>query len=273
MKKRTLAIIAGAGSTPEKAAMAAKKAGHKVVFIAISETETLPLANVDAGLSISLLKVGSIIESMNEHDCDGVLLVGKFDKGLHNLDFSQMDETAGQMMAKLPGRGDMDIGKLVLDEIELLGFEAVSQLEAFANNVAPKGHIAGPEIGESRFSDVELGLKIARAVAGFDIGQTVVLKEGLVVAVEGAEHSDKCIARAGELVPGEKCVVKVARPKQDFRFDTPVVGTETLQTMAKAQCNLLVIEAGRCLIMDNDFNELAEKLKISVLAVNTENKE
>ncbi len=262
MGGQTLAIIAGSGPTPQRAAIAARDAGHKVVFIAITETDATFPEGADVALSISMLKIGAIIFAMKENGCDGVLLVGKFDKGLHNLDFSQMDETTASVMAKLPGRGDMDIGKLVLDELEEMGFEPVSQLVAFKKNVAPPGYIAGPQVDQSRQSDIDLGLEIARAIAGFDIGQTVVLKDGLVVAVEGAEHSDNCIARAGELVTGKKCVVKVARPSQDFRFDTPVVGNLTLKVMNDAHCDLLVKEAGRTLIMDHDFKDNANNLGI-----------
>jgi DUF1009 family protein len=267
MSKKTLAIIAGAGPTPAKAVTAAKKAGHRVVAIAVEEAGAMKLSMADAQEKGSLLRAGSIVSHLENHRCDAVLIVGKFDKGLHNLDFSDMDEVTGAILSRLPGRADMDIGAVVLEELEARGFPAMSQLNAFAENIAKAGRLAGPALDGSRQSDIDRGLTVARTIAGLDIGQTIVIKEGLVIAVEAAEHSDRCIERAGRLVDGPKCVVKVARPNQDFRFDTPVVGIETLKAMKEAEADLLAIEAGRCLILDEDFNKVADDLSISVVGV------
>ena len=252
---------------PAKAVAAAKSAGHRVLVIAITEARKRPLREADYGCSISLLKGAKIVETLARYKCDGVLLVGKFDKGIHGIDYSKMDEVTGSIVARFPGRADMDVGAVILEELEERGYPPVSQLEAFEQNIAPKGFIAGSVANQDTEKDIELGLKLARILADFDVGQTIVIKDGLVVAVEAAEHSDRCIQRAGRLVQGKKCVVKVARTDQDFRFDTPVVGTRTLRSMAKAQADLLVLEAGRCLIMDENFTDLADELGITVIGI------
>lgn len=267
MKQRTLAIVHGSGATPAQATRAAKAAGHRVVAIAISETNARPPKDADVRVRADLRQGGTILNALEDHGCDSVLLVGKFDKGLNHLDLSDIDQVTGAILARLPGRADMDIAAVVLEELESRGFHAVSQLEAFSANVASKGHLAGPVMDDARSNDVAIGLRAARAIADLDIGQTVVVKQGMVVAVEAAEHSDRCIRRAGRLVEGPLSVVKVARPNQDFRFDTPVVGTRTLRTMHRVGADLLAIEAGRCLIMDGDFNSVAEQVKISVVGV------
>ena len=267
MKRKTLAIISGSGRMPLIAAGAAKQAGHRVIAIAIEEAGGKPPRTADVRIVRSLLNGAGIVRALSEHQCDGVLFAGKFDKGMHNLDLSKVDEVSGAMLARLPGRADMAIATVVLEELEARGFPPMSQLEAFSNNVAPQGLIAGPQMDPSRKGDVDLGLKVAGTVAAFDIGQTVVVRQGLVVAVEAAEHSDRCLRRAGRLVKGPMCVVKVARPDQDFRFDTPVVGSRTLRTMYGIGADLLAIEAGRCLIMDRDFKKLAEELRITVVGV------
>jgi hypothetical protein len=262
-----LGILAGAGATPELAAKAAQAKGRRVVYVALSESGAKAPSYVDQALEISLFKVGSILEFLEQFDAKQILMVGKFDKGLHNLDWSQIDEVAGQMLQRMAGRSDMDIGKVVLEELESRGFEPVSQQDFFVDQVAPTGRVAGPKMDSGRMSEVDHGLGVARQIAQMDIGQTVVVREGLVVAVEAAEHSDSCIERAGSLVDGPLCVVKVARPKQDFRFDTPVVGVQTLVKMSEAKANLLVVEAGRCLILDQEFEPTAEKLGITVVGV------
>ena len=267
MPEKTIVLIAGSGPTPARAVAAVKAAGHRVVAISIREAGgSLPKA-ADVKARISLLHGASIMRVLEENRCDGVLFVGKFDKGLHGMDLSQIDEVSGAMLARLPGRADMDIAAVVLEELQSRGFPPVSQLLAFAKNVTPQGSVAGPELENSRQSDIEMGLKVARAMADMDVGQTVVVKQGLVVAVEAAEHSDQCIRRAGALAKGGLCVVKVARPDQDFRFDTPVVGSKTLRTMHRAGADLLAVEAGRSLIMDRNFNDVAQKLSICVIGV------
>lgn len=270
MAQFTIGIISGAGPGAAKAAAAAKKAGHRVVFITISEAGGDPVEIADQNFSLSLTKVGDIIQTLQSTGCTGVLLTGKFDKGLHNLDLSEMDDIALELLQSLPGRADMDIGKVVVDFLESKGIPPISQLEAFAESVAPSGHIAGPPDDGARDNDVQLGLKVARTVAGFDIGQTVVIKQGLVVAIEAAEHSDQCINRAGDLIQGPKVVVKVARPDQDFRFDTPAVGNETLDAMEKAGADLLALEAGRTLILDEDFADTANRMGITVIGLESE---
>lgn len=267
MSSKTIAILAGAGPMPSKAVVAAQKAGHRVLVIAITEARKRPLRQADYGKAISLMKGAQIVKALNRYQCEGVLFVGKFDKGIHGIDFSKMDEVTASIVNRFPGRADMDVGAVILEEFQDRGFPPISQLEAFKRNIAPKGVIAGPAINADREKDIQLGKKLARVLADFDVGQTIVVKDGLVVAVEAAEHSDRCIQRAGRLIEGNKCVVKVARTKQDFRFDTPVVGVKTLRTMYKAKADLLAIEAGRCLIMDENFADLADDLKISVIGI------
>lgn len=265
--QKTIAILAGSGPAPSKAVTSARRAGHKVVAITISESGGRLCRQADVSLFASLLKGAEIIAALEKHKCEGVLFAGKFDKRMHGLDLSQIDEVSGAMLMRLPGRADMQIAQVVLEELEDRGFPPVDQRVAFAQNVAAKGVLAGsaPQLEKQR--DIDLGIEVARAVAGFDIGQTVAVCNGLVVAVEGAEHSDGCITRAGRLSAGPTTIVKVARPNQDFRFDTPVVGNQTLRTMNKAHADLLVIEAGRTLIMDDTFFDLAHRLDIAVIGV------
>jgi len=115
-------------------------------------------------------------------------------------------------------------------------------------------------------NDALFGLKIAKEIAQLDIGQTVVVKDGIVIAVEGIEGTDKCIIRGGELGGEGTVVCKVARKNQDMRYDVPVIGTKTLKSMKKAKARLLAVEAGKTFLLEREkFKKLAEKFGIAVI--------
>jgi DUF1009 family protein len=123
--------------------------------------------------------------------------------------------------------------------------------------LAPNGALTKKKFSDAQLRDAALGWKAAKAVAGFDIGQTVVAQDGAIVAVEGMEGTDSCVARASALAATQGrepalVVVKVAKPRQDFRFDLPVVGLDTLVNFKKAGVKALAFEAGATLIFDRD---------------------
>ena len=139
-----------------------------------------------------------------------------------------------------------------------------------------KGCHLGPRLSDAQAADVALGFRIAKAVAGLDIGQTVVVKKGTVLAVEGFEGTDKCLARGGELAgrEGGAVAVKVTKPDHDFRFDIPCIGPQTLETCAASGVAVLAFEAGRSLLLEPEICEtLARKKKISVMAADCGGKE
>ena len=129
----------------------------------------------------------------------------------------------------------------------------------------------GPKLSAEQKADVEFGFKIAKEVSKLEIGQTVVVKNGTVLAVEGFEGTDKCLARGGELAGknGGAVAVKVAKVNHDMRFDIPCIGAKTFETCAAARISVLALEAGKTLLLDREQCEaLAKKHKISVTTVN-----
>ena len=123
------------------------------------------------------------------------------------------------------------------------------------------------KITSDQKSDIEFGFKLAKEMAGLDIGQTVCVKNKAVIAIEAMEGTDSCIRRAGEMARGKFTVVKVSKPKQDPRFDVPVVGPRTIQTMVKAKASCLVIEAEKTIILEPEkFLQIANSAKICVVA-------
>ena len=119
-------------------------------------------------------------------------------------------------------------------------------------DLANEGLIAGPKPKDRILEDIAYGLGIAKEVSRLDIGQTVVVKKGTVLAVEGFDGTDSTIRRGGELGRGEAVVVKVSKPRQDMRFDVPVIGPRTLETAAAAGVAAIAMEAGRTLFLDKD---------------------
>jgi DUF1009 family protein len=119
-------------------------------------------------------------------------------------------------------------------------------------HLANEGLIAGPKPKDRILEDIAYGLGIAKEVSRLDIGQTVVVKKGTVLAVEGFDGTDSTIRRGGELGNGEAVVVKVSKPRQDMRFDVPIVGPRTLETAAAAGVAAIAMESGRTLFLEKD---------------------
>lgn len=244
-----LGIIAGGGTFPRLAAQNARREGRRVVACLLEEAGArLSLREADTVETHSIGRAGGMLELLNREDVRDVLFVGKVPKTLHfaSLDF---DEAALSMIARLAGRGDMQIAAVLIEELESRGFRVIEQARYLPELATPEGILVGSPTPEQR-SDVERGVAVARAIARLDIGQTVVVRQGAVVAVEAFEHTDAAIRRAGRLAKGDLTVVKVARPRQDPRFDVPAVGLRTLSAMKQAGAKMLAVEAGRSFLLD-----------------------
>ncbi|MCB9476736.1 MAG: UDP-2,3-diacylglucosamine diphosphatase LpxI [Deltaproteobacteria bacterium] len=266
---KTLGIIAGRGRLPVIAAAEARRRGKKVVVSAIAEAKArFPHSAAEAVRSISLGQAGATIEFFREEGVDHVALLGKVDKQLSFTDM-EFDEVALAMLSRLAGRADMRIAGVVLDELESRGFHVAEQTEFLGELLAPEGAVAGAEsMTEAQKADVDMGVAVASDLVRHDVGQTVVVREGAVIAVEAFEHTDATIRRAGKLAGDDLVVVKLARPKQDFRFDVPTVGVGTLRVMHKAGAKVLAVEAGKTLMIDpKGFAAKADELGIAVVGV------
>jgi len=156
-------------------------------------------------------------------------------------------------------------GELKKDGVELI--EATPWLAP----LMPNGNfLLGPKLSGQQQADVQFGFQIAKEISRLEIGQTVVVKNGTVLAVEGFEGTDKCLARGGELAgkEGGAVAVKVAKQNHDLRFDLPCLGASTLEACAASQINVLAIEAGKSILLERDICEkFAAKNKISVTTI------
>jgi hypothetical protein len=158
----------------------------------------------------------------------------------------------------------------IADELKREGVELIEATPWLQPLMPASGFQLGPKLSEAQQADVEIGFRIAKEVSRLEIGQTVLVKEGTVLAVEGFEGTDNCLARGGELAgqAGGAVAVKVAKEKHDLRFDIPCLGPQTLETCAKARIAVLAFEAGKSLLLEQDAcARLARKHKIAVTTV------
>ncbi len=264
---KCLGIIAGGGKSPVIAAQNAGDCGWRVVVSVMAETGAkFPASAADMVREISLAKAGEMRDYFKSEGVTDVIIIGKVEKTL-NFASHDFDETALGMLSRLAGRGDIQIAQVVIEELESLGFHVRQQTEFMDDHLLPEGVLCGV-VSDMAAKDIEKGLEVARSLAAHDIGQTVVVREGAVIAVEAFEHTDATVQRAGTLVAGQLTVVKVARPNQDLRFDVPTIGAETIRVLSEAGAKTLAAQAQSTIWIDKEKTiQLAEDLGIAIVGI------
>ncbi len=246
-------LIAGNGRFPLLVAQAARSEGREIVAVAIREETDPALESLVARCYwISLGELSRLIEILQQEGIRQAVMAGQVK---HAQIFSSIrpDWRLLKLLMSLPARNtDALIGgvaKVLADEgIELL--DSTAFLRPF---LAPEGRISDRGLDERERADIEYGRQVARALARFDIGQSVVICERACVAVEAMEGTDAVILRAAQFSNGRPLtVVKVSKPRQDMRFDVPVIGPGTIASMTQAGATAIAIDAGRTLLLDRD---------------------
>jgi UDP-2,3-diacylglucosamine hydrolase len=252
-----LGLIAGNGRFPFLVLDAARGAGHAVTVIAIKE-EAFPELEAAAAKEpaaqvhrISLGQLGKCISVLKAAGVDQVVMAGQVK---HTKLFADIvpDLTLMGVLLRLKSRNTDALISGVADVLRDHGITLVDSTALLAPLLARGGVLTrrAPDNDEAR--DLELGYRIADAIAALDIGQAVAVKGGAVVGVEAMEGTDALIARAGQLAGPGVVIVKVAKPNQDMRFDVPVVGVATIGALAAARATLLSVDAGKTLMIDGD---------------------
>lgn len=264
----SLGIIAGNGTYPFALAKAARAAGVRRIVVSAFENETDPaLAGlVDEVEWMRVGQLGRLIKTFSSRKVEHVIMAGQIAPG--NLFDLRPDLKAFLVLAKLRERNAESIFGAIGDELAKAGVELLPATTFMEEHLAGAGAFAGPRLSRRETGDVKFGFGIAKEISRLDIGQTVVVKGGTVLAVEGFDGTNATILRGGKLGKGESVVVKVSKPNQDFRFDVPVIGPATLETAAEARIRVIAVEAGRTLIMDRErVEEMAVKLKVSLYGI------
>lgn len=252
-------LLAGIGRLPVEFACAARGMGFGVFAVGLVEEVEPDLAeNVEKFSQISVGQLDKIIGFLKENDIKKVTMIGKITKELMFNGQIVLDDRIKKIIGSLPDNSDDTLMLAFVRELAIEGITVFDQTSLIRSLLVKEGILSEREPSDKERADMEFGFKMAKAIGGLDIGQTVVVKDAAVMAVEAIEGTDACIRRGGKLACGDAIVVKVAKPKQDVRFDMPTVGVQTIQSMIAVGAKALAMEAGKTL--------LVEKAKVVALA-------
>jgi DUF1009 family protein len=260
-----LAIIAGNGVYPQVLARAAREAGVQNIFAIAFEGETDPKLGglVDEICWLRVGQLGRMLTALRNSKISSAMMAGQI--APRNLFDLHPDWRALLLLAKLKQRNAESIFRAIADELEKAGVALLPATTFLENFVAGKDLIAGPKLSRREKLDVEFGWGIAQKVAALDIGQTVIVKNGTVLAVEGFDGTNETVRRGGALAGRGAVMIKVAKPDQDMRFDVPVIGPETILIAAESKIRVIALKAGRTLLLEKEnVIEAAQNAKISV---------
>ncbi len=263
-----LGLIAGNGRFPFLVAAGARRAGRRVIAVAILEEAAPDLADaVDEIHWVGLGQLGRCIEALRGAGAREAVMAGQVK---HRQIFAGIVPDL-KLMGVLARLALLNTDSLIGAVAETLGREGIALLPSTAfveDQLAAAGTMSRRRPSGDEKHDVEYGRKVARVLAGMDLGQTVVVKNRAAVALEAMEGTDEAIRRAGRLAGPGTTVVKVAKPRQDMRFDVPVVGPGTIEAMREAGARVLALDAGKTLLLDKaDFLARADAAGLAVLGM------
>ncbi|HEY3863912.1 MAG TPA: UDP-2,3-diacylglucosamine diphosphatase LpxI [Verrucomicrobiae bacterium] len=264
----TLGIIAGNRSLPLALAEQARAGGVKRIVAVAFDNETDPALaqKVDEIVWLKVGQLSKMIAAFKERGVTQCVMAGQIaPKNLFDL---RPDMRAVALLMKVKERNAHSIFSAIADELKKDGIELIEPLRWLRPFMPGAGFVLGPALNESQKEDAVFGFRIAKEISRLEIGQTVVVKEGTVLAVEGFEGTDACLRRGGELAGGKGALaVKVAKEKHDLRFDIPCAGARTLETCHAARISAVIFEADKTLLLDGAETEsLARKHKITLAA-------
>jgi DUF1009 family protein len=266
----SLGIIAGNRSLPLEFAKLARATGVKKLVAVAFENETEPeLAKfVDEIVWLRVGQLSKMISAFTDRGVKQCVMVGQIaPKNLYDL---RPDLRAMSVLFRLKEKNAHTIFGAIADELKKDGVELIEAMPWLAPLMPQKDFQMGLKLSAEQKVDVEFGFKIAKEISRLEIGQTVVVKNGTVLAVEGFEGTDKCLQRGGELAgkDGGAIAIKVAKEKHDLRFDVPTLGLKTLEICAKSGISVLAIESGKTLLLEREACEkFAKQTRISVVTI------
>jgi hypothetical protein len=247
-----LGLIAGNGRFPFLVARAARRSGRRVVAVAIREEASPEIErDVDAVTWVGLGQLGRCIDALRSEGVREAVMAGQVK---HRQIFSDVvpDLKLMGVLARLALKNTDSLIGAVADALEREGIVLLPSTALLHDQLAAEGAMTRRKPSKDELKDVEYGTRVARLLAGHDLGQTAVVKDRAAVALEAMEGTDETIRRAGRIAGAGATVVKVAKPRQDPRFDVPVVGAGTVDAMKEAGAAVLAVEAGHTLLIDKD---------------------
>ncbi|TET42819.1 MAG: LpxI family protein [Elusimicrobia bacterium] len=271
IEHRKIGLIAGNGKFPLIFAQEAKRVGAEVVALAIKKETSPSLENlVDRIHWVNVGQLGDLIEICKKEGITRAVMAGQV---RHTRLFGQVRLDA-RAMALLAGVKDKKANSLlgaVADELLREGIELIDSATYLSHLLPSPGILTRRKPTQKEWRDIEFGHKMAKEIAGLDIGQTVVVKDQTVLAVEGMDGTDSTIKRGGKLGRGDVVVVKVSKPHQDRRFDLPIVGERTVEVLKQAKAKVLAFSARSTILLNREkVVKSANQNGISLVAVKEE---
>lgn len=274
--RRTIGLLAGSGRFPILFAEAARRQGLRIHCVAIRYEASPELKTLCHSFDeIGVTKLGRMIRSFKRHGVSEVVMAGKVTKSVMYTPMRFLQLWPDWRMIRMwhgrlrDNKKDDTILLGVIAEFEEDGLSFTSALDYCPELLVSEGVLTRRKPTTAELNDVRFGWGLAKEMGRLDVGQSVAVKEGAVLAVEAIEGTDRCIERAGQLCKaGGWILVKVAKPQQDMRFDVPTIGVTTIENLRRANAAVLAIEAGMTIVVDQPrVVELADRLGLCVIAV------
>ncbi len=261
-------LIAGDGSLPVRMAQYAKENGFEVVCISLANDNVKQLKKYCSKVySCHPGEVNRIEKILMEEEIKQATFLGKVHKRVL-LQLHKFDKRAIEILKTVQRLNDDEVMLLIVKEFEKSGITVLDQTIFIKNLMVPSGVLGKHKPTEEQMEDVNYGFWLAKEMGKVDVGQSVVIKDKMVMAVEAIEGTDACIRRGAKLAKKNAVVVKVSKPAQDKRFDIPAVGLRTLKTMKKHGADLLAIEANETIIVEQEkVVKFADDNNIVIMAV------
>lgn len=268
MLEQKQGLVAGDGLLPVKMAQYAKENGFDVVAISLSADNYNQLKKYCSKVySCAPGEVLKITKILKDESIKQLTFLGKVHKGLL-LKRPKFDSRALELLKSAKKLNDDEVMLGIVAEMDRNGVTVIDQTIFIKSLMIPAGVLGKSKPTAEQMEDVNYGFALAKEMGKLDIGQSVVVKNRMIMAVEAIEGTDKCIMRGAKLARKDASVIKVAKPSQDKRFDIPAVGLRTLQTMKKFKANLLAVEANETIIVDQEqVVKFADKNNIVIMAV------
>jgi len=265
---KKLCILAGAGKFPVYLAEFARGKGFQVIAVGPEgRLEPELEARADKVRTYRFARLGELLEILKEERIEQAMMAGKIDKRWLYQPGVEFDEMALKTLKKLPDQKDDTIMSIVTAELESHGIKILPTLDLIQEWLAPEGSFSAFIPEEKQWQDIKFGFRIAKEIGKLDIGQTIAVLDRAVLAVEAIEGTDLCILRAGQITAGA-VIVKVLKPNQSLKYDVPVVGLSTVQSMIQARAKVLAVEAQGCLVVERErMVKLAEQNGIALVGV------
>lgn len=268
MLSKRLGLIAGDGELPIRLVRSAKNMGFSTIAISLAPNNRNQLSKYcERVYSFGPGEIQKIIDTLHKEDIKQLSFIGKVHKGLL-LRNPKLDTRAIKLLKQRKRLNDDQIMLTVIEELETENISVLDQTLFIKDLLVDKGVLSEIQPTEENLTDIEYGFQIAKQMGKIDIGQSVIVENKMILAVEAIEGTDKAIERGCRLGSGKAVVVKVSKPNQDNRFDIPTVGVNTLKTMKRFGGKILAIEANETFIVEKDeMIKFANKNKMVIVSI------